>query len=78
MRFGAPRRLVLAGVALLISAWALGGCSSPTKRHYLHHLSIVIEPAEPGSELVAVFETDRDHAPSVASAEIDSNQPFGP
>ena len=61
-------------VALLM---LLGGCSSPTKRHYLHHLSIVIEPARPGSELVAAFDADRGQAASVASADIDGGQPFG-
>ena len=73
MRFGASCRLVLASVALLL---LLGGCTSPTKRHYLHHLSIVIEPAEPGSELVAAFDTDRGLAASVASAGVDRDEPF--
>ena len=40
---GAFRRLVLS-VILLLAVAILAGCSSPTKRHYLRHLSITVAP----------------------------------
>ena len=68
MRFGAFRRLSAAAL-VVVATVSLIGCSSPTKRHYLRHLSIVIEPAEPGSVLVSAFDTDRG-IPAVTAAAV--------
>ncbi len=67
MRFGAFR-WILCRALVVATATFLVGCSSPTKRHYLHHLSIVIPPAEPGSNLVAMFDDDRAMDPTATAS----------
>ena len=70
MRSGAPRRLAAHAIflaAILVSA----GCSSTTKKNYLHHLSITVHPADDGSELVASFDADRGIGAATASGSED-------
>lgn len=43
MRF-ASRRLMLCGLLLTAAFMLLGGCMTDTKKHYLRHLTVTIDP----------------------------------
>ena len=43
MRF-ASRRVMLCGLLLAAAFLLLGGCMTDTKKHYLRHLSVTIDP----------------------------------
>ncbi len=58
MRAGAFRKDISAAIALS-ALILLSGCSSPTKRHYLRHLSIVVQPSNPDRDLAAAFTLER-------------------
>ncbi len=73
MRSNTVIRVALTGM-LAVAPLVAGGCSSATKRHYLHHLSVTIKPAEPDSDLVALFDAERGGAASstaIAAVETD-------
>jgi hypothetical protein len=57
------------------AALAVAGCASPTKRHYLHHLSVTIAPAPPDDPIVALFDARRPTAaPETAVAAVDTDR----
>ena len=68
MRSGASRR----GLVLLALIVVLGGCTSPTKKHYLKHLSTTIEPVSSRSQPLAGADTGR---PAVAAIERNERTP---
>ena len=75
MRAGASGRRILTGLGVAAALALLGGCSSPIKRSYLHHLSITVPPAPPDSKIVALFAEERgvDRRPTVTVAGAESD-----
>ncbi len=67
MSSGASPRRFLAGLALAAAVAVAAGCSSPTKEHYLRHLSLVIEPLPEGEAAALVAAPAAPAAPAVAA-----------